>query len=48
VLSSGVLIGMVEPSIIFGNFNTFSIWWFCFALSASDKFSLTNEYFGRG
>ena len=48
VLSSGALIGMVEPSIIFGNFNTFSVWWFCFALVASDKFSLTNEYFRRG
>ena len=47
VLGSGVLIGMVEPSIIFGNFNTFSIWWFCFALIASDKFALTNESFGR-
>ena len=48
VLSFGVLIGMVEPSIIFGNFNTFSIWWFCFGLVASDKFLLTNESFGHG
>lgn len=48
VLTIGFFIGMVEPSIIFGNFNTFSIWWFCFALVASDKFLLTNESFGRG
>lgn len=35
ILSTGVLAGMVEPSIIFGNFTTFSIWWFSFALVSS-------------
>ena len=44
VLVSGSLIGMVEPSIIFSNFTTFSIWWFCFALVASGSFRLTNEF----
>lgn len=43
ILVTGFLIGMVEPSIIFGNFTTFSVWWFCFALVASNNFRLTNE-----
>ena len=43
VLLFGVGIGMVEPSIIFGNFTTFSIWWFAFALVASDQFLTSNN-----
>lgn len=43
VLSNGFLLAMIEPSIIFGNFNTFSVWWFCFALTASNQFLLSTE-----
>lgn len=43
VLLFGVGVGMVEPSIIFGNFTTFSIWWFAFALVASDQFLISNN-----
>lgn len=43
VLIYGFFIGMVEPSIIFGNFTNFSIWWFVFGLVASNNFKITNE-----
>lgn len=38
VIFYGILIGMVEPQIIYGNFTNFSIWWFVFALIASKSF----------
>lgn len=43
VIFYGVLVGMVEPQIIFGNFTNFSIWWFVFALIASKKFKSINS-----
>ena len=43
VLFSGFCIGLIEPSIIFGNFNTFSLWWFCFTLAISNDFLISEE-----
>lgn len=43
VLMFGVLVGFVEPAIIFGNFTTFSVWWFIFALVTSSNFRLSKE-----
>lgn len=43
ILLSGFFVGMVEPSIIFGNFTNFSIWWFVFALVASDDFLISDN-----
>ena len=38
VLAYGLIIGLLEPSIIFGNFNTFNVWWFCYAILVSKKY----------
>ena len=44
VLMFGFFVGLVEPAIIFGNFTTFSIWWFVFALVTSNNFRLSKEF----
>ncbi|WP_274449885.1 O-antigen ligase family protein [Aeromonas caviae] len=43
VLLSGFVVGLVEPSIIFGNFTTFSVWWLCFTLVVSNDFLISKE-----
>lgn len=43
VLLSGFVMGLVEPSIIFGNFTTFSVWWLCFTLVVSNDFLISKE-----
>jgi len=38
-LISGIIIGLIEPAIIFGNFSTYSFWWLCYGLAVSASYN---------